>query len=71
MRQTVLRSVVLSGALTLATVNAFAAGLTPVPSANPKAPGVVVPNVLSPGPAEVVRARGAMPLENPVSPAAF
>jgi hypothetical protein len=50
---------------------ALAADLTHVPSANPKSPGVVAPNILSPELAEVIRAQGAMLLENPQSPAKY
>jgi hypothetical protein len=50
---------------------AVADELTPVPAANPKTPGVVAPNVLSVELTEVIRARGAMALENPASPAKF
>ncbi len=42
-----------------------AAGLTPVPSANPKTTGVAAPNVLSPELAEKIVAQGSTPLENP------
>jgi hypothetical protein len=45
--------------------------LTHVPTANPKAPGVVAPNKLSVELAEIARARGAMLLENPSSPAKY
>ena len=43
----------------------FAAGLTPVPNANPKSPGFAAPNVLSPELAEKIVAQGSTPLENP------
>src|SRR5262245_13336171 len=46
-------------------------GLTPVPTANPKAPGVAVPNVLSPELAEIIRAQGSMLLENPAGTAEY
>ena len=39
--------------------------LTPVPSANPKAPGIAAPNVLSPELIEAIVAQGSIPLENP------
>jgi hypothetical protein len=39
--------------------------LTSVPSANPKAPGIATPNVLSPELTEAIVAQGSMPLENP------
>jgi len=42
-----------------------AAGLTPVPSANPKAVGIAAPNVLSPELAEQIVVQGSTPLENP------
>ncbi len=42
-----------------------AAGLTPVPTANPKTPGFAAPNVLSPELAEKIVAQGSTPLENP------
>jgi len=48
-----------------------AQGLTPVPAANTKTSGVVMPNVLSPELAEIARATGSMLLENPVSPAKY
>ncbi len=44
---------------------AFAQGLTNVINANPKTPGVTSPTVLSPELAQVVRAQGSMPVENP------
>ena len=70
MRSTVMLGAVLAGWLAVAPTSA-AAQLTPVPAANTKAPGVVKPNVLSPELAEVVRAAGAMLLENPESPAKY
>src|SRR5437660_188776 len=51
--------------------HALAADPTRVPRAHPKSPGVVAPTVLSPELAEVIRAQGAMRLENPVSPAKY
>lgn len=51
--------------------SAVAQGLTHVPAANPKAPGVTVPNVLSPELLEVMRVQGSMLLENPASPAKY
>src|SRR5262249_17534986 len=39
--------------------------LTSVPAANPKTPGIVAPNVLSPELRETVLAQGAVPVENP------
>ena len=41
--------------------------LTPLPSAMPKAEGVVVPSALSPELMQVPAAQGFMPLENPTS----
>ena len=61
----------LATALLLGPAHALAADPTHVPSANPKSPGVVAPNVLSPELAAVIRAQGAMLLENPVSPAKY
>src|SRR5262245_39197185 len=71
MRHAAMIGCVLAGSLALGTAGARAQGLTPVPAANPKVPGVVVPNVLSVELAEVVRARGAMKLENPSDWAAY
>src|SRR2546428_1407312 len=62
---------VLVGWYALSAPSAVGQGLTPVPAANSKAPGVVSPNILSVELTEVVRARGAMLLENPVSPAKY
>src|SRR5262245_23776038 len=62
---------VLAAWLFVGATSALAQGLTPVPTANPKAPGVSVPNVLSPELAEVIRAQGSMLLENPQSPAKY
>jgi hypothetical protein len=39
--------------------------LTPVPSANPKAPGFAAPSVLSPELIETIVAQGSLKLENP------
>src|SRR3989442_14239341 len=61
----------LVGWYALSAPSAVGQGLTPVPAANSKAPGVVSPNILSVELTEVVRARGAMLLENPVSPAKY
>jgi hypothetical protein len=44
---------------------AVADTLTGVPNANPKAPGVTVPSVLSPELAQVARVQGSTPVENP------
>lgn len=51
--------------LTTATALAAAGGLTPVPSANPKSPGVAAPNVRSPEILATVLAQGSTPPENP------
>lgn len=48
-----------------------AAGLTPVPNANPKVTGMAAPNVLSPELIETIVARGNMPLENPTAAYTF
>jgi hypothetical protein len=50
--------------LAIPAVAATAAGLTPVPNANPKAVGVAAPNVLSPELAEKIAVQGSVPLEN-------
>jgi uncharacterized protein DUF839 len=74
MRHKALLGFLFAGMLGFGAASAGADGLpplTPVPAANPKATGVVAPNVLSPELAEVVRAQGAMLLENPVSPAKY
>jgi len=70
MRRHVIIGAVLTAWLALSATGA-GAQLTHVPTANPKIPGVVQPNVLSPELAEVVRAQGAMLLENPASPAKY
>src|SRR2546427_3772142 len=70
MRKAVIGTV-LVGWYALSAPSAVGQGLTPVPAANSKAPGVVSPNILSVELTEVVRARGAMLLENPVSPAKY
>src|SRR5262245_61807521 len=71
MRHHTLPGSVLAGFLAFGPVAAAADDLTPVPAANPKTVGVVVPNMLSVELAEVVRAQGAMLLENPKSPAKY
>src|SRR5947208_15100748 len=60
-----------AAAVLLPPAHALAADPTHVPSAHPKSPGVVAPTVLSPELTEVIRAQGAMRLENPVSPAKY
>src|SRR5690349_3195208 len=59
------------GALVALESPAMAAPLTAVPSANPKATGIAVPNSLSPELAEKVIVQGAHPLENPAGQFAF
>jgi hypothetical protein len=71
MTHAALRSALLAGALALGPAHALAADPSHVPTANPRSPGVVTPNVLSPELAEVVRAQGAMKLENPAGVAAY
>ena len=58
---------------TLAATGVLAAGLalTPVPSANTKAPGVPAPNILSPELSEVLVAQGFYRLENPTTLTSF
>ena len=53
------------------SVLSLAAGLSPVPAANPKASGFAAPNILSPELAEKVVAQGSNPLENPSADFAF
>src|SRR5262245_26671443 len=62
---------VLAASLALGVSLASAQSLTPVPAANPKIPGVSVPNVLSVELDQVLRATGSMLLENPQSPAKY
>ncbi len=71
MRHEALVGTLLIGSLTFTAVSASAGDLTPVPTANPRTIGVVAPNMLSPELAEVVRAQGAMLLENPTPPARY
>jgi hypothetical protein len=71
MRRDAVIGVVLAGWLSFGATSAIGQGLTPVPKANPKVTGVSVPNVLSVELAEVIRAQGSMPLENPLEWAAF
>src|SRR5262245_45067797 len=54
----------LASALAAIGAQAIGAGLTPVPSAQPKIVGNAAPNVLSPELAEQLVAQGATPLEN-------
>jgi len=70
MNRSAMLATVLSGWLAVGATAAVAE-VTHVPAANTKAPGVTKPNVLSPELAEVVRAAGAMRLENPESPVVF
>src|SRR5262245_618117 len=46
---------------------AHAAALTPVLHANPKTPGIAVPNILSVELSERIAAQGSNPVENPLS----
>src|SRR5262249_14759424 len=71
MRRDAVIGAVLAGWLTVGTTDALAQSLTHVPSANPKAPGVIAPNVLSVELEQVLRATGSMLLENPQSPAKY
>jgi hypothetical protein len=64
-RKTAIASLAAVG-FVLGTGVALGQNLTSVP-ANPKNPGVTVPTVLSPGLAQIVRAQGSMPVENPSS----
>jgi len=66
MTHVALRSALLGGVLALMPLHAQAFDLTHVPSANPKSPGIVAPNVLSPELTEIIQAQGAMKLENGV-----
>ncbi len=49
----------------------FAQGLTNVLNPNSKIPGVTSPTVLSPELAQIARAQGSMPVENPTDTAAY
>ena len=52
--------------MALGVTGAGAQSLSPFPSANPKAPGVIAPNVLSVELEQILRATGSMLLENAV-----
>jgi hypothetical protein len=54
-------------AMALTAGTAFGQSLTHVPSANPKQPGLVAATQLSPELQQIVRAAGALPVENPVA----
>jgi len=71
MRRDAVIGAVLAGWLGFGATSAIGQGLTPVPFANTKSTGVSRPNVLSVELAEVIRAQGSMPLENPQDWAAF
>jgi hypothetical protein len=71
MPRSTMLTTLLAGCLALGVATAGAQSLTPVPAANPKAPGVVTPNVLSVELEQVARATGSMLLENPQSPAKY
>lgn len=62
--KTVIASLV-AASFALGAGAALAQGLTNVLNANPKISGVTSPTVLSPELAQVVRAQGSMPVENP------
>ena len=49
----------------LAAASNASLGITPVPQAQPRTPGVAAPNVLASGLTNVERLRGSQPLENP------
>jgi hypothetical protein len=70
-RRTQCMSALVALPLVLALAEAYAVDLTPVPSANTKAPGFARANALSPELAEVVVARGANALENPGKNASY
>lgn len=69
-RKTVIAPLVVAS-FALGTGAAFGQGLTNVPSANPKIPGVTSTTVLSPELAQIVRAQGSMLLENPADVAKY
>ena len=71
MSRTMMSAAVLAGWLALGVTSVGAQSLTHVPSATPKTPGVVAPNVLSVELEQVLRATGSMLLENPQSPAKY
>src|SRR5262249_50496513 len=71
MRRDAVIGAVLAGWLAFGATSAIGQSLTPVPFANTKSTGVPRPNVLSVELAEVIRAQGSMPLENPQEWAAF
>src|SRR2546427_4347366 len=71
MRRDAVIGAVLAGWLSFGATSAIGQGLTPVLNANTKVTGVPRPNVLSVELAEVIRAQGSMPLENPQEWAAF
>jgi hypothetical protein len=64
-RKSIIASLLAAAPLALDCGAALAQHLTHVPSANPKIVGVTSPTVLSPELAQVIRAQGAMPVENP------
>ncbi len=63
-RKTLIASLI-AAPLALNGGTALAQHLTHVPNANPKNPGVTSATILSPELAQIVRAQGAMPVENP------
>jgi hypothetical protein len=65
-KQTVIAAAIAAIPLSVCNANS-GPDLTPVPSANPKVPGIVAPTTLSPELMQVVRAAGANPVENPTA----
>jgi hypothetical protein len=70
LHKTVIASLV-AASLAVGAGAAASHGLTNVPSANPKIPGVTSATVLSPELAQIVRAQGSMLLENPTDAAKY
>jgi hypothetical protein len=64
-RRTLIASLITAAPLALGSAAALAQHLTHVSGANPKLPGVTSPTILSPELAQIVRAQGSMPVENP------
>src|ERR1700710_1342610 len=69
-RKTVIASLV-AASFALSAGLASGHGLSHVPSANPKIPGVTSPTVLSPELEQAIRAQGSMLLENPADAAKY
>ena len=70
LRKTVIAPLVVAS-FAMGTGAAFGQGLTNVPSANLKMPGVTSTTVLSPELAQMIRAQGSMLLENPADAAKY